>query len=103
MLELALPARQRRRGRVHLLAQFPRRHAPDELAGLLGEARGILVALAREADDARVAGETVEVAVRREIDGAGAAPRRDPADRPGDHHGLERVVRKEVAVALVGL
>src|SRR5918911_1057032 len=41
-VELALPPRQGRRGRVHGVAQIPGREVADEVAALLGEGEGVL-------------------------------------------------------------
>ena len=98
-----LAARQPRGGRVHPVAQRIGGHAPDEFAGLDGEAGRVLHALAGEADDLRPAVEAVEVAVGREIQLSRLAHRRDPADRARHDHALERIVRKQHAVALLRL
>ncbi len=81
-----------------------RRQIGDELAALPGEGRRVLAAaVAREADDRRIAAEAVEEAVGREVhppvEGAG----RDPADRPRRDDRLERIVRQRRLVALARL
>ncbi len=90
--------------RVHPLDERPRRQVPDELAGRLDVAHGVLVADAGEADDRRRVVERVEEAVRREVQRAVRRARRDPADRPRPDDRVERVVRQAVAVLrLVGM
>src|SRR5271166_6480154 len=63
MSELVVAARERRRGRVHRIAQFARRQIGDELAALPGECDRVLPALAGEADNRRNAAKTIEKTV----------------------------------------
>ena len=83
----------RGRGLAHRLAQIVGGERADEFAGLLGVALAVLAAAGGEHHEMRILRDGVEEAVRREIDHAVLAERRDPADRPRRDQRLERVER----------
>src|SRR5271166_2912617 len=103
MSELVVAARERRRGRVHRIAQFARRQIGDELAALPGECDRVLPAIAGEADNRRNAAKTIEKTVGREIDPPVERPGRNPTDRPRRDDRLERVVGQFGLVAFASL
>jgi hypothetical protein len=82
---------------VHAVGEGARGQVPAELTRFLDVADGVLVADAGEADDRGRVVEGVEKAVRRQIEDAVAAARRDPADGAGADDGVEGIVWEAVA------